>query len=93
MITERINAEVKDPELAATLTPDYPFFCKHALFIDDYYYSTFNRDDITLVQTVIQTQLLFLHNRIRAQVVRRIIQARPLSTTLGDTLNDNTHCH
>ena len=48
MITERINTEVKDPELAATLTPDYPFFCKRALFIDDYY-STFNRDDITLV--------------------------------------------
>ena len=83
---------MSDPELAATLTPDYPFFCKRALNIDDYY-STFNRDDITLVQTVIQTQLLFLHNRIRAQMVRRIIQARPLSTTLGDTLDDNTHCH
>jgi cation diffusion facilitator CzcD-associated flavoprotein CzcO len=48
MIAERIRAEVEDPDLAATLTPDYPFFCKRALFIDDYY-TTFNRDDVTLV--------------------------------------------
>lgn len=39
---------MSDPELAATLTQDYPFFCKRTLNIDDYY-STFNRDDITLV--------------------------------------------
>jgi len=39
---------VEDPEIAAKLTPDYPFFCKRALFIDDYY-TTFNRDDVTLV--------------------------------------------
>lgn len=48
MIADTIRAEVKDPELAATLTPDYPFFCKRALFIDDYY-TTFNRDDVTLI--------------------------------------------
>jgi cation diffusion facilitator CzcD-associated flavoprotein CzcO len=48
MIAERIRAEVADPETVAKLTPDYPFFCKRALFIDDYY-STFNRDDVTLV--------------------------------------------
>lgn len=43
-----IRDHVKDPALAATLTPDYPFFCKRALFIDDYY-TTFNRSDVTLV--------------------------------------------
>lgn len=48
MIAERIRAEVQDPQLADLLTPDYPFFCKRALFIDDYY-TTFNRDDVTLV--------------------------------------------
>ena len=39
---------MKDPELAKRLTPDYPFFCKRALFIDDYY-TTFNKPGVTLV--------------------------------------------
>ncbi len=30
------------------MTPDYPFFCKRALFIDDYY-TTFNKPQVTLV--------------------------------------------
>ena len=47
-IAERIKQEVKDPDLAATLTPDYPFFCKRVLFIDEYY-TTFNKDNVTLV--------------------------------------------
>jgi cation diffusion facilitator CzcD-associated flavoprotein CzcO len=47
-IVERINAEVDDPELARRLTPDYPFFCKRVLFIDDYY-TTFNKPNVTLV--------------------------------------------
>ena len=36
-IAKRIRKEVEDPELADLLTPDYPFFCKRVLFIDDYY--------------------------------------------------------
>jgi cation diffusion facilitator CzcD-associated flavoprotein CzcO len=47
-ISERIKHDVTDPELAATLTPDYPFFCKRVLFIDDYY-TTFNKANVTLV--------------------------------------------
>ena len=47
-IAAGIKMVVKDPELAETLTPDYPFFCKRALFIDDYY-STFNKPNVTLV--------------------------------------------
>jgi len=43
-----IKNDVKDPELAKRLTPDYPFFCKRALFIDDYY-TTFNKPHVTLV--------------------------------------------
>lgn len=43
-----IKRDVKDPELARRLTPDYPFFCKRALFIDDYY-TTFNKSNVTLV--------------------------------------------
>lgn len=47
-IKARIEADVSDPELARRLTPDYPFFCKRALFIDDYY-TTYNRSNVTLV--------------------------------------------
>lgn len=43
-----ITHDVKDPELAKRLTPDYPFFCKRVLFIDDYY-TTFNKPHVTLV--------------------------------------------
>ena len=48
MLTARINNDVKDPALAKLLTPDYPFFCKRALFIDDYY-TTFNKNNVGLV--------------------------------------------
>jgi cation diffusion facilitator CzcD-associated flavoprotein CzcO len=47
-ITAGIQMQVKDPKIAELLTPDYPFFCKRALFIDDYY-STFNKPNVTLV--------------------------------------------
>jgi cation diffusion facilitator CzcD-associated flavoprotein CzcO len=47
-IAQRITAEVDDPELTKLLTPDYPFFCKRALFIDDYY-TTYNKSHVTLV--------------------------------------------
>ena len=47
-IVKRIHHEVEDPELAALLTPDYPFFCKRVLFIDDYY-TTFNKPNVKLV--------------------------------------------
>jgi cation diffusion facilitator CzcD-associated flavoprotein CzcO len=47
-IAQRIQSEVDDPELIKLLTPDYPFFCKRALFIDDYY-TTFNKKNVNLV--------------------------------------------
>ncbi len=47
-LRELIRDDVKDPELAKKLTPDYPFFCKRALFIDDYY-TTFNKPQVHLV--------------------------------------------
>ncbi|MFU8816018.1 MAG: flavin-containing monooxygenase [Pseudomonadales bacterium] len=47
-LAKMISADVDDPDLAKRLTPDYPFFCKRALFIDDYY-STFNKPNVTLV--------------------------------------------
>ena len=47
-IAKRIEAEVDDPELVRLLTPGYPFFCKRALFIDDYY-TTFNKANVNLV--------------------------------------------
>lgn len=43
-----IEHDVHDPGLAQRLTPDYPFFCKRVLFIDDYY-TTFNKPHVTLV--------------------------------------------
>jgi len=39
---------VKDPETAASLTPSHPFGCKRPI-IDQGYYDTFNRDNVTLV--------------------------------------------
>lgn len=48
VIAKRIKADVEDAELADLLTPDYPFFCKRVLFIDDYY-TTFNKANVTLV--------------------------------------------
>jgi cation diffusion facilitator CzcD-associated flavoprotein CzcO len=47
-LKQLIDQDVKDPDLARRLTPDYPFFCKRALFIDDYY-TTFNKPNVTLV--------------------------------------------
>lgn len=39
---------VDDPETARALTPSHPFACKRPI-IDQGYYETFNRDDVTLV--------------------------------------------
>jgi cation diffusion facilitator CzcD-associated flavoprotein CzcO len=39
---------VKDPQTAAALVPDHPFACKRPI-IDQGYYETFNRDNVTLV--------------------------------------------
>jgi len=47
-IAARLRSEVNDKAIADKLTPDYPFFCKRALFIDDYY-TTFNKPHVTLV--------------------------------------------
>ncbi len=40
--------KIKDPELRAKLTPDYPIGCKRVLLSDDYY-DTINRDNVELV--------------------------------------------
>ena len=45
---EAVARIVKDPETAASLVPDYPFACKRPI-IDQGYYETFNRDNVTLV--------------------------------------------
>jgi cation diffusion facilitator CzcD-associated flavoprotein CzcO len=45
---EAVARIVKDPETAASLVPDYPFACKRPI-IDQGYYQTFNRDNVTLV--------------------------------------------
>jgi cation diffusion facilitator CzcD-associated flavoprotein CzcO len=45
---EAVARIVKDPETAAGLVPDHPFGCKRPI-IDQGYYETFNRDNVTLV--------------------------------------------
>jgi cation diffusion facilitator CzcD-associated flavoprotein CzcO len=45
---EAVAQVVKDPETAASLVPDHPFACKRPI-IDQGYYETFNRDNVTLV--------------------------------------------
>ena len=43
-----IRWQVKDPEIARKLTPDYTMGCKRILISNDYY-PTFNRDNVELV--------------------------------------------
>ncbi|WP_426573953.1 flavin-containing monooxygenase [Aquihabitans sp. McL0605] len=45
---EAIARIVEDPVTAASLVPDHPFACKRPI-IDDGYYETFNRPNVTLV--------------------------------------------
>jgi len=45
---EAVARIVRDPETAASLVPDHPFACKRPI-IDQGYYETFNRDNVTLV--------------------------------------------
>ena len=45
---EAVARIVEDPETAASLVPSHPFACKRPI-IDQGYYQTFNRDNVTLV--------------------------------------------
>ncbi len=45
---EAIARIVRDPETAAALVPSHPFGCKRPI-IDQGYYQTYNRDNVTLV--------------------------------------------
>jgi cation diffusion facilitator CzcD-associated flavoprotein CzcO len=45
---EAVARIVKDPDTAASLVPSHPFACKRPI-IDQGYYETFNRDNVTLV--------------------------------------------
>lgn len=45
---EAIARIVEDPDTARALTPSHPFACKRPI-IDQGYYETFNRDNVTLV--------------------------------------------
>lgn len=45
---EAVARIVKDPDTAAALVPSHPFGCKRPI-IDQGYYDTFNRDNVTLV--------------------------------------------
>lgn len=46
----RVDSEVRDPNTAEKLKPWYPGWCKRPTFNDDYL-ATFNRDNVTLVDT------------------------------------------
>ena len=45
---EAVARIMKDPDTAAAMTPTHPFGCKRPI-IDQGYYETFNRDNVTLV--------------------------------------------
>jgi cation diffusion facilitator CzcD-associated flavoprotein CzcO len=45
---EAVSRIVRDPQTAASLVPAHPFACKRPI-IDQGYYETFNRDNVTLV--------------------------------------------
>ncbi|KAF0639659.1 hypothetical protein FPSE5266_08929 [Fusarium pseudograminearum] len=46
----RVDSEVRDPNTAEKLKPWYPGWCKRPTFNDDYL-ATFNRDNVTLLDT------------------------------------------
>jgi cation diffusion facilitator CzcD-associated flavoprotein CzcO len=48
LYAEMIRREVKDPQTAAALVPQYPMGCKRPI-IDIDYFDTFNRENVTLV--------------------------------------------
>ena len=48
MFSKHMNEQVKDPELRAKLTPDYPIGCKRILVSDDYL-PTIQKDNVELV--------------------------------------------
>lgn len=50
-LRERIDQTVEDPEVAAVLKPYYRLHCKRPCFSDDYL-PTFNRPNVTLVNTM-----------------------------------------
>ena len=49
-IRARVDAIVTDPATAEALKPWYGYFCKRPCFHDEYL-QTFNRDNVTLVDT------------------------------------------
>lgn len=49
-IRARVDASVRDPATAEALKPWYGYFCKRPCFHDEYL-QTFNRDNVTLVDT------------------------------------------
>ncbi len=49
-IRDRVASIVEDPETAAKLQPWYRYMCKRPAF-SDFYLPTFNRDNVTLVDT------------------------------------------
>jgi cation diffusion facilitator CzcD-associated flavoprotein CzcO len=50
---KHLEAQVKDPELRAKLTPDFQFGCKRILISDDFW-SSFERDNVELVTEPIE---------------------------------------
>lgn len=49
-LRDEIDRKVKDPKTAEALKPWYNVFCKRPLFLQGYY-ETFNRDNVTLIDT------------------------------------------
>ena len=50
---DHLRAQIPDPDLRATLTPDYPVGCKRILISDDFYPALL-RDNVTLVTSAIE---------------------------------------
>ncbi|BDB43741.1 MULTISPECIES: flavin-containing monooxygenase [Mycobacterium] len=72
---EAVARIVKDPATAAALVPRHPFACKRPI-IDQGYYQTFNRDNVTLVdlradpiRTVTRTGIRTQRNEYQLDVI------------------------
>ena len=53
LLSDQVRQQVKDPEVAEKLIPEYSFFCKRPSFSNEYY-ASFNRDNVEFVTDPIE---------------------------------------
>ncbi|MEO1476201.1 MAG: NAD(P)/FAD-dependent oxidoreductase, partial [Pseudomonadota bacterium] len=78
-----LHDKIKDPDMRAALTPDYPIGCRRILICDDYY-DTLNRDNVSLETTHIKR----IHPTAVELVDGRMIDCDILALATGFNTSD-----